>query len=302
VAVAHQPQPVSTPPAAIPAEDDELNFEPPVLVLSPQTPTAPAPTAPLTDLLEREEAAAPQMLATSRPQEFPDPFPEMSEEEADDLDEAEFESPFLGMRLDEEPFPTDENAPETDPLADVPERTVSPADATPSLAMPQEGPALVTSAAPPQLTIPLSEPAASAPNVPQAQIVDSSSPDVYAERMQQIRERGGMKGLKGFCPVLLRDDRELRDSQPEFYSNHRGQKFHFASAEAKARFDRNPARYAPAAYGADVVVLIRDKDVAEGSLDHAAWYRGNLYLFANDETYGAFVADPVKYASPDGLE
>jgi YHS domain-containing protein len=120
--------------------------------------------------------------------------------------------------------------------------------------------------------------------------------------MQQIRERGGMKGLKGFCPVLLRDDRELRDSQPEFYSNHRGQKFHFASAEAKARFDQNPARYAPAAYGADVVVLIRDKDVAEGSLDHAAWYRGNLYLFATLETYGAFVADPVKYATPDGLE
>jgi YHS domain-containing protein len=310
VVVARQPQPAITPPAAIPAEDDELNFEPPVLVLTPQTPTAtaPAPTASLTDLLDREEEEAPQMLATSGPQEFPDPFPEMSEDEADDLDESDFESPFLGMRLDEEPFPTDEIASHADPLADVPELAVSPAEAAPSRAMPQEGPALVTSAAPPQLTIPTSEPAASesivpqAPSVPQAQIVDSSSPDVYAERMQQIRERGGMKGLKGFCPVLLRDDRELRDSQPEFYSNHRGQKFHFASAEAKARFDQNPARYAPAAYGADVVVLIRDKDVAEGSLDHAAWYRGNLYLFATLETYGAFVADPVKYATPDGLE
>ena len=74
------------------------------------------------------------------------------------------------------------------------------------------------------------------------------------------------------------------------------------TAEAKAKFDQDPARYAPAAYGADVVVLIRDKDVAEGSLDFAAWYKGNLYLFSSEETYSAFISEPVKYASPAGLE
>lgn len=114
--------------------------------------------------------------------------------------------------------------------------------------------------------------------------------------MEKIRQRGGMKGLKGFCPVTLRDERELKDALPEFQASYRGQKFHFASAEARAKFQEHPERYAPAAFGADVVVLLRDRDVVEGSLEHAAWYRGRLFLFSSAETYEIFVASPDQYA------
>ncbi|OYW20779.1 MAG: hypothetical protein B7Z55_06800, partial [Planctomycetales bacterium 12-60-4] len=121
-------------------------------------------------------------------------------------------------------------------------------------------------------------------------------------KMALIRERGGMKGLKGFCPVTLRDERELLDAQNEYFASFRGQKFHFATQAAKEKFDADPQRYVPAAYGADVVVLIRDKDVSEGSLDYAAWYKGKLYLFAKAETHDTFVVEPAKYAAPAGLE
>ncbi|MBA4031766.1 MAG: hypothetical protein C0478_12875 [Planctomyces sp.] len=121
-------------------------------------------------------------------------------------------------------------------------------------------------------------------------------------RMKQIIAREGVSGLKGFCPVALRDGRELKDTQPQFAATYRGQKFQFSTSDAKAKFEQEPTRYAPAAYGADVVVLANAKDVVEGSLDHAAWYKGKLYLFSDAESHRQFVVDPAKYASPAGLE
>lgn len=122
------------------------------------------------------------------------------------------------------------------------------------------------------------------------------------EKIKKIHERGSMKGLKGFCPVTLRDQRELVDAKPDFHSTFRGQKFHFASAEAKLKFDDEPARYAPAAYGADVVALTRDKDVVEGTLDFAAWFKGRLYMFGSQETHDTFVTNPSQFATPVGIE
>ena len=126
--------------------------------------------------------------------------------------------------------------------------------------------------------------------------------DTHLEKMRRIRERFGMKGLKGFCPVTLRDERELFDAKPEFFATYRGQKFHFASVDSRNKFESDPALYAPAAYGADVVALGRDKDVVEGTLDFAAWFKGRLYLFGSQGNYETFVKSPALYASPAGVE
>ena len=126
--------------------------------------------------------------------------------------------------------------------------------------------------------------------------------DTYIEKMRRIRERFGMKGLKGFCPVTLRDERELLDAKPEYFYTHRGQKFHFATADARNKFEADPSTYAPAAFGADVVALGRDKDVVEGTLDFAAWFKGRLYLFGSQANYDVFVKSPATYASPAGIE
>lgn len=124
-----------------------------------------------------------------------------------------------------------------------------------------------------------------------------ATPDPSVEKMRRIRERFGMKGLKGFCPVTLHDERELVDAVPDFHVTYRSQKFHFATEEARDKFQAEPGKYAPAAYGADVVALSRDKDVVEGTLDFAAWFKGRLYLFGTQANYDTFIASPAKFAT-----
>lgn len=135
---------------------------------------------------------------------------------------------------------------------------------------------------------------------------DLKEPTPHSEaelaKMQKIRDRFGMKGLKGFCPVSLRDERELIDARPDFHFVYRRQKFHFASAEARKKFEANPARYVPAAYGADVVALYRDREIVEGTLEFAAWYRGRLYLFGTEKNYQAFIAGPSQYVTLEEIE
>ncbi len=113
---------------------------------------------------------------------------------------------------------------------------------------------------------------------------------------QKIAERRDRAGLKGFCPVALRDRRELVDAKKQFASIFHGKTYYFSSMEAKARFDANPKRYAPAADGCDVVLLSQTGEKREGSLDNAVWFRGRLYLFCSKLTRERFEVEPTKYA------
>lgn len=217
-------------------------------------------------------------------------FTEMSEEAAD----SELKSdPFTGLTLDEDSPKLETPATETvaQPKLDVPAQTATNEDPfadelrklgiLPSVE--EEAPKI-----------------AAKPTEPSS--LDGIEDEATREKMKKIRDRDGMKGLKGFCPVTLHDERDLVDAKTEFHATHRGQKFHFASAEAKQKFEGDPSTYAPAAYGADVVALTRDKDVIEGSLDFAAWFKGRLYLFGTQDAHDEFVANPVQYATPAGIE
>ncbi|HET6425513.1 MAG TPA: hypothetical protein VFG20_17625, partial [Planctomycetaceae bacterium] len=313
---------------ARPTPEEEPIFEEPVMVDADAESPFEAPVE-----VELGEAApmpveGADIVAAEPAKDFPEPFPEEDEEEAD---EEAMESPFSGLALDEEqpivaqPFPM-EAAPQTEAIAEpaplaVPVIAAEAAPAPMTPAIEPEEPAKVVAA--PVQTAPVGddeffpadvpqstqskpateEPALTLPNDPVIATPNKSPEEVaYATKMQKIKDRGGMKGLKGFCPVTLRDERELKDAKPEFHAQFRGQKFHFASAEAKAKFEQSPGNYAPAAYGADVVVLIRDKDVAEGTLDYAAWFKGQLYLFSSEATHAVFSDDPAKFASPVGIE
>ncbi len=341
-------------PKSEPAEVAQDEFAPPLM----------ADDLPTIDRSQAVEVGAPPLPVQDAPAvaamtgDFPDPFPEMSEGEADDELDSDLASPFVGLKLDEEPdfgepaaeipaketpvAKTPEPAAEMeDPFADLPSL---PAKTTPEVAAAPAAPELPllepplapadsgvteTTPAEPMLELPipgdvaktttdqpLQEPNLEGPpagpttetpvatanpapaTTPAAELADPAT----EAKMALIRERGGMKGLKGFCPVTLRDERELKDAVGDFYASFRGQKFHFATQGAKEKFEADPTRYVPAAYGADVVVLIRDKDVAEGSLDYAAWFKGKLYLFSTEQTHEVFLEDPAKYATPAGLE
>ncbi len=224
------------------------------------------------------------------------PFSDMSEAAADEKLEL---NPFTGLTLKEDAGSA--NAPKVQPPA-----SADSSKEDPFAAELKEMGIVPPDAAPATLTPPAAEKPADAAKpqkiASEAPSFDGIEDQATREKMKKIHERGSMKGLKGFCPVTLRDQRELIDAKPDFHSTFRGQKFHFASAEAKLKFDDEPARYAPAAYGADVVALTRDKDVVEGTLDFAAWFKGRLYMFGSQETHDTFVTNPSQFATPVGIE
>ncbi len=104
-------------------------------------------------------------------------------------------------------------------------------------------------------------------------------------------------GLKGFCPVAIRDDRRLTVARDEFSFEYQSQDYRFSSAEALAKFQANPELYAPMAGGLDVVAVRQGAAVANGSLDHAVWFRHRLHLFSTLENLAAFRAAPRTFAA-----
>jgi len=121
----------------------------------------------------------------------------------------------------------------------------------------------------------------------------------YAELQRKLAERSGLGGFQGFCPVALRDRRELADARPEFLSVYQGRTYEVASAEAKARFEADPEKYAPVSQGNDVVLVSRGEAEVEGNLSHAVWFKDRLYLFRSADTLREFNAEPAKFALAD---
>ncbi len=118
---------------------------------------------------------------------------------------------------------------------------------------------------------------------------------LQGSRMQQIAAREGV-GLKGYCPVALRDERTLNDGKAAYISFYNTKAYYFSTSEAKAAFDDNPKKYAPASDGSDVTLMALTGEVLEGSLDHAVWYKDRLYLFSTDENLKTFMAAPSAMA------
>ncbi|MCA9036713.1 MAG: hypothetical protein KDA91_16380 [Planctomycetaceae bacterium] len=113
----------------------------------------------------------------------------------------------------------------------------------------------------------------------------------------QIRDRAGRAGFKGFCPVELRDHRELVDAREEFTGTFGLQEYQFSSSRAKAAFEANPSRYAPAAGGRDIVLLVNTGEETEGMLDYSLWFRDRLYFFSSRETMNLFSENPARFAN-----
>ncbi|HEX4070311.1 MAG TPA: hypothetical protein VHX68_04060 [Planctomycetaceae bacterium] len=150
---------------------------------------------------------------------------------------------------------------------------------------------------------PAPAPAPAATPAPKAFTAQEPAGEVHASdstdaKMHQIGERVGQQGLKGFCPVALREHRELVDALPIFSSTFESQRYYFSSAEAKSHFDHAPQKYAPVAGGIDVVVKATSDHSVEGTLDHAVWFKDRLFLFSSPESLEAFSANPLPYAHP----
>jgi YHS domain-containing protein len=140
-----------------------------------------------------------------------------------------------------------------------------------------------------------SEPAVVAATQPPAKFVERSP--YMQSKYEQIASRAGSAGLKGFCPVRLRDHRDLSDGLPAYRAEHNGRTYQMSSAEALGTFLSNPDKYVPVANGYDVVQYGQAGEKVEGSLDNSAWFKGRLFLFASPENKDTFVANPKHYAT-----
>ena len=125
---------------------------------------------------------------------------------------------------------------------------------------------------------------------------DRFSPEWLKSRMEQLAARSGQTGFMGFCPVMLREELRLVDISPEFTVEYQSQKYQFSSEEAAGKFTADPERYLPAAGGLDVVAVSQGTAVAQGSLEHALWFRNKLYLFLNQENLTIFRTQARQFA------
>ena len=118
-------------------------------------------------------------------------------------------------------------------------------------------------------------------------------------KQEMISARRGLRGLKGFCPVVLRDDRDLVDAHSQFRVAYNNKTYYLSSSQAVTAFHSDPAKYSPASRGYDVIHLAITGEELEGSLDYAVWYKGRLYLFSSAETMDTFVSAPSSHATLD---
>jgi YHS domain-containing protein len=102
-------------------------------------------------------------------------------------------------------------------------------------------------------------------------------------------------GLRGCCPVTLRDNRLEVPGRAEHQCEWQGVVYRLASPEAKAKFEAHPEHYAPAQGGFDVTLTSHPGQEVPGSLEHAVWYRRQLYLFRDARSLKAFSANPAKF-------
>src|SRR5262249_13443749 len=105
-----------------------------------------------------------------------------------------------------------------------------------------------------------------------------------------------MKCFRGYCPIVLKDDRKLIEAKADIKAEYRGRMYTFSSIEAKENFEDNPRKYIPASDDIDMVRQTTGDNGIEGTLEHAAWYRGRLYLFSSAESRREFVDAPSKFS------
>ncbi|MBL8851352.1 MAG: hypothetical protein JNG89_16840 [Planctomycetaceae bacterium] len=218
--------------------------------------------------------------------------------------------PFTGLELDNNPFaePSPEQVAATRlPAEPLPLAAPVQEEPAPALSAPAELPAAHPEAllAPlPDADAPAAFPASNiaapaALNAPAGRPL-SGSPISFATapqgevqvKLSRIAERKGLTGFKGFCPVMLKDHRELVDAKLEHTVEYSGRQYWFSSATARQQFLADPTAYIPARNGIDVVLFDRTGESRDGSLDHAVWYKGQLYLFDSTESQAEFAAAP----------
>ena len=93
----------------------------------------------------------------------------------------------------------------------------------------------------------------------------------------------------------MKDQCKLIKARSEFSVPHQGRVIKLSSAQARTAFLAQPKSYLPVAGGTDLVSASQQNPLM-GQLDHATWYRGQLFLFATKANLLEFQQQPDRFA------
>ncbi len=102
--------------------------------------------------------------------------------------------------------------------------------------------------------------------------------------------------LDGYCPVALADRDTWEAGDARWGAFHRGRTYLFHSESHQRRFLADPDRFSPVLSGVDPLRYFEDGVVALGQRGHGMWFRGKMYLFADEASLERFQRRPDYYA------
>ncbi len=102
--------------------------------------------------------------------------------------------------------------------------------------------------------------------------------------------------MDGFCPVTLAEQERWVKGDPRWGAVHRGRTYLFLSQQHQQRFLADPDRYSPVLSGYDPTRYVNRGELVPGQRRHGMWFRGKIYLFADEESLERFSAAPEGYS------
>ena len=107
--------------------------------------------------------------------------------------------------------------------------------------------------------------------------------------------------MEGYCPVTLRESKDARQAwkkgDSRFGAVHRGRTFLFAGPDEQRKFLERPDYYSPVLSCYDPVRFADGKELIEGKRQHGVFYRGQVFLFADEATLRSFWQNPNRYST-----
>ena len=123
----------------------------------------------------------------------------------------------------------------------------------------------------------------------------SSAAPVESVSAAQVPEGNPPLGLDGYCPVELCEKHRWVLGNRQWGVIHRGRTYLFGGPEQQRRFLADPDRYAPVISGDDVVLALDRGQSVPGRREHGVFFRGRVYLFADEASLETFARSPTRY-------
>lgn len=105
--------------------------------------------------------------------------------------------------------------------------------------------------------------------------------------------------MGGYCPVCIIENKQWVKGDRQFQVTYDGKTYLFPGKEKRAMFAANPAKYVPALGGDCIVCRSNMGKRVSGSVQHAAFSGGRLYLFPGEKQQQEFLANHEKYVNTD---